>query len=97
MFAGVIDTSGKFATGLVDTGVKFAAGVVDPGGKFVTRVIDTVGAPSLANISADFWKKLEITLMLFSGAWGKTIHEKNLKQKSCDTVSLNLKHYMNCT
>jgi hypothetical protein len=24
--------------------------------------------------------------MLFSGAWGKMIHEKNLKQKSCDPV-----------
>jgi hypothetical protein len=27
-------------------------------------------------------------LTLFSGAWGKTIHEKNLKQKSRDTVPL---------
>jgi hypothetical protein len=26
--------------------------------------------------------------MLFSGAWGKMIHEKNLKQKSCETVPL---------
>jgi hypothetical protein len=26
--------------------------------------------------------------MLFKGAWGKMIHEKNLKQKSCDTVPL---------
>jgi hypothetical protein len=26
--------------------------------------------------------------MLFSGAWRKTIHEKNLKQKSLDTVPL---------
>jgi hypothetical protein len=29
----------------------------------------------------DFQKKIEITLVLFSGAWGKMIHEKNLKQK----------------
>jgi hypothetical protein len=28
-----------------------------------------------------FSKKIEITLNLFSGAWGKMIHEKNLKQK----------------
>ncbi len=35
-----------------------------------------------------FFKKLEMTLMLFSGAWGKMIHEKNLKQKSRDTVPL---------
>jgi hypothetical protein len=28
-----------------------------------------------------FAKKFEMTLMLFSGAWGKVIHEKNLNQK----------------
>jgi hypothetical protein len=28
-------------------------------------------------------------LMLLSGAWGKVINEKNLKQKSRDTVPLN--------
>jgi hypothetical protein len=28
-------------------------------------------------------------LMLLSGAWGKVIHEKNLKQKSRDTVPLS--------
>jgi hypothetical protein len=27
----------------------------------------------------EFSKKFEMTLMLFSGAWGKMIHEKNLK------------------
>jgi hypothetical protein len=26
--------------------------------------------------------------MLFSGAWGKMIHENNLKQKSRDTVPI---------
>ncbi len=26
-------------------------------------------------------KKFEMTLMLFSGAWGKVVHEKNLKKK----------------
>jgi hypothetical protein len=29
----------------------------------------------------EFSKKIEMILMLFSGAWGKVIHEKNLKQK----------------
>ncbi len=29
----------------------------------------------------EFSKKFEMTLMLFLGAWGKVIHEKNLKQK----------------
>jgi hypothetical protein len=35
-----------------------------------------------------FSKKFEVTLMLFSVAWGKMINEKNLKQKTCDTVPL---------
>jgi hypothetical protein len=46
----------------------FATGVIDIGGKFNTGV---VGAPGLANISAEFSKKFEMTLMLFSGAWGE--------------------------
>ncbi len=29
----------------------------------------------------EFSKKFEMTLVLFSGAWGKVIHEKNPKQK----------------
>jgi hypothetical protein len=36
------------------------------GSKFATGVVDTSG-------------KFAMTLMLFSGAWGKMIHEKNLK------------------
>ena len=32
------------------------------------------------------------TLLLFSGAWGKVIHEKNLNQKSLDTVLLIVRH-----
>ncbi len=47
---------------------KFTAGVVDTGGKFATDVIDTGGASGLAIISANFRKKFEITLILFSGA-----------------------------
>jgi hypothetical protein len=31
-------------------------------------------------------EKFEMPLMLFSAAWGKVIHEKNLKQKSRDTM-----------
>jgi hypothetical protein len=33
------------------------------------------------NDGHEFSKKFEITLKLFSGAWGKTIHENNLKQQ----------------
>ncbi len=29
-----------------------------------------------------------MTLMLLSGAWGKMIHEKKLKEKTYDTVPL---------
>jgi hypothetical protein len=29
----------------------------------------------------EFSKKFEMTQMLFSGAWGKVVHEINLKQK----------------
>jgi hypothetical protein len=65
---------------------KFAAGV-DNGGKFATSVIDTGGARSLANLSMNFFEKFEITLILFPGAWGKVIHEKNLNQ---NLVTLSL-------
>ncbi len=41
----------------------------------------------------EFLKKFEMTLMLFSEAWGRVIHEKNLKQKiswhcpyQCDNI-----------
>ncbi len=81
---GVVDTGGKFADSINGTsgiGCKFAAGVVDTGGKFATGVVDTGGAPWLANISANFRKKFEMTLMPLTEAWGKMIHEKNQKKK----------------
>jgi hypothetical protein len=37
----------------------------------------------------EFSKKLETALIVYSGAWGKLIHEKNQKQKSRDTVPLS--------
>jgi hypothetical protein len=36
----------------------------------------------------EFSKKFETVLMEYSGAGGELIHEKNQKQKSCDTVPL---------
>ena len=36
----------------------------------------------------EFSKKIETFLMGYSGAGGKLIHEKNQKQKTCDTVPL---------
>ncbi len=44
------------------------------------------GAPWLAN----FRKNLKLTLLLFSGAWGKVIMKKTWSKKSRDTVSLNI-------
>ncbi len=93
---GVVDTGGKFAAGVVDTGGNLPPVLLTPVAtlqfanlsttqaelvaKFAAGVVDTGGAPRLANI-CEFSKKFEITLMLFSGAWGKVIHENNLKQK----------------
>jgi len=48
--------------------------------KFATGVADDSGAPSLANISTNFNFRNN-SIRLFSWAWGKMIHEKNLKQK----------------
>ncbi len=66
--------SSRCTTGIVDTGrcaCKFATGVVDNSG------VDTMTCEYLQ----EFSKKFEMILMLFSGAWGKMIHEKNLQQK----------------
>jgi hypothetical protein len=38
---------------------KCATGVINTYGKFATSVVDTGGAPSLANISANFRKNLK--------------------------------------
>ncbi len=65
----------QFATGVIDTGNKCAAGVVDTGGNFAT------GGTLTCEYLRNFMKKFEMTLMLFSGAWGKVINEKTLKQK----------------
>jgi hypothetical protein len=59
---------------------KFAAGVVDTGGKFAAGVVDT-GRTLTCEYLCEFSKKFEMIPMLLSGAWGKVIHGKNLKQK----------------
>ena len=66
---------GKFATGVADTGSNFAAGVVDTGGKSCRWCTLT------REYLREFSKKFETAVMLYSGAWGKLIHEKNQKQK----------------
>jgi hypothetical protein len=48
--------------------------------KFAAGVVDTGGQPLAVNLR-EFLKKFETALMVYSGAWGKLIHEKNQKQK----------------
>ncbi len=64
---------------------------------FATGVNHTSSQPWAANIFANFQKKFDSALMVYSVAWGKLIHEKNQKQKilwhcpfkySCLTLSL---------
>jgi hypothetical protein len=59
---------------------KFAAGVVDTGGKFAPVSLTPV-VHLTCEYLLEFSKKFKIILLLLSGAWGKVIHEKNLKQK----------------
>jgi hypothetical protein len=78
----------KFAISINDTsGTIVTTGVVDTGGKFASGVVYTNGAPILANISANFPKKILITLTLFLGACGKVIHGKK-EAKNLVTPSL---------
>jgi hypothetical protein len=59
-------------------GGKFAAGVVDTGGN-----LPPVSLIPVVNLELQISprKKFETALMVYSGAWGKLIHEKNQKQK----------------
>jgi hypothetical protein len=52
--------------------------VVDTGG---TRVIDTGGSTLTCEYLRLFIKKIGNDPNVISGAWGKVIHEKNLKKK----------------
>ncbi len=46
------------------------------------RSNDTGGAPSLScEYPWEFSKNFETALIVYSGAWGKLIHEKNQKSK----------------
>jgi hypothetical protein len=38
--------------------------------------------------SPRFFEKFDTALMVYSGTWGKLIHEKTRSRKSCDTVPL---------
>ncbi len=76
----------KFAAGVVDTGGKFAAGVVDTGGNLPPvsichRCCWHRWCTLTCEYLREFSKTFEMILMSLSGAWGKVIHEKNLKQQ----------------
>jgi hypothetical protein len=72
-----VELVAKLAASIVDTGGKFTAGVVDTADNFATGGKFHTGR----TLTCEFSKKFKMTLMLFSGAWGKVIHGKNLKQK----------------
>jgi hypothetical protein len=61
---------------------KFATGINQnsgTGGKFTVSLIPVMYLD--LQISPRILKKFEMVLLLFSGAWGKLIQEKNLMQK----------------
>jgi hypothetical protein len=90
----VNDTSGKFAAGVVDTGGKLPPASLTTAANLppvsLTPVanlppVSTTQGELVAKLTCEylrkFSEKFEMILMLLSGAWGKVIHEKNLKQK----------------
>jgi hypothetical protein len=74
--AGVVDTTGNFASVVIDTGVKFA-----------TSVVDTGGAPWLVNISENFQKNQNGPNGILWG-WGETDWWKKPEAKNLVTLSL---------
>ncbi len=80
-----------FATDVLDTGGKLPAGVIDTGGNLPlvvhTGVITVVVHLDL-RISQRIFEKFVMTPMLFSGAWGKMIHEKKPAAENLMDMSL---------
>jgi hypothetical protein len=72
----------NFATGfasVVDHG-KFATGVYDTGGNLTPVSTTPVQWCTLScELLCEFSKKIETAILVYSGAWGKLIHEKNQK------------------
>jgi hypothetical protein len=84
----------KFAAGVVDTGGKFAAGVVDTAAICHRchwqrwKICHRCRWHRWCTLTCEYiFKKFEMILMLFSGTWGKVIHEKNLKPVSTTPVA----------
>jgi hypothetical protein len=86
----------SFASGIVGTGGKFTTGINNTSGTS-GKILPPVSLIPMATLprvslipvvhldlrtSPHIFEKFERTLMLFSGAWGRLIHEENLKQKN---------------
>jgi hypothetical protein len=89
---GVNNTRGTWWQNLPPVSLIPAAGVVDTGGNLPPVLLTPVANLPPVSLTPvvhldlriyfrEFSKKFKMTLMLFSGAWGKMIHEKYLKQK----------------
>jgi hypothetical protein len=72
----------------MDTGGKFCAGVIDNGGNFPPLLLIPVVHLHL-QISLQILEKFVMNQMLFSGACGKMIHEKNPQQYISSHCSFN--------
>ncbi len=70
----------KFSAGVVDTGGIFAASVVDTGGNLPPVSLTPVVHLDL-RISPRIFEKIRNDPNVIIRAWGKVIHEKNLKKK----------------
>ncbi len=89
--AGVVDTGGKFGASVIDTGGNLPPVSLTPVANLPPLSLTPVAnLPPLSltpvehltcEYLCEFSKKFQMILMLLSGAWGKVIHEKNLKQK----------------
>ncbi len=69
------------STTLVKLVAKFAAGVVDNRRQICHRCCWYRWSTLSCEYLREFSKKFETALMVYSGPWGKLIHEKNQKQK----------------
>ncbi len=71
----------KFAAGVVDTGGNLPPVLLTPAANLPPVSLTPVVHLDL-RISPRIFGKIRNDLMLLSGAWGKVIHEKTLKQKN---------------
>jgi hypothetical protein len=88
---GVNDTGGKFVAGVVDTGGNLPpvslipVANLPPVSLILAAICHRCRCHRWCTLTCEylrkFLKKFRMILMLLSWAWGKVIHEKNLKQK----------------